>query len=52
MGQHDNVDPEAVVDPEEFAEDAGIDPTPQEVDQYLELAEEVPPWSNPDESAH
>ncbi|GAA0252425.1 hypothetical protein GCM10010492_61200 [Saccharothrix mutabilis subsp. mutabilis] len=34
-------------DPEEFAEEAGVDPTPQEVDHYLELAEEVPPWSDP-----
>ncbi|NUT92429.1 MAG: hypothetical protein HOY78_10400 [Saccharothrix sp.] len=34
-------------DPEEFAEEAGIDPTPQEVDHYRELAEEVPPWSEP-----
>jgi len=32
-------------DPEEFAEDVGVDPTPQEVDRYRELAEEVPPWS-------
>jgi hypothetical protein len=47
MSPHEHVDPEAVVDPEEFAEDAGIDPTPQEVDQYLELADEVPPWSDP-----
>ncbi|WP_309111528.1 hypothetical protein [Saccharothrix sp.] len=36
-------------DPEEFAEEAGVDPTPQEVDHYRELAEEVPPWSEPDE---
>ena len=27
--------------------EAGIDPTPQEVDHYRELAEEVPPWSEP-----
>ncbi|RKT53865.1 hypothetical protein [Saccharothrix australiensis] len=32
-------------DPEEFAEDVGVDPTPQEVDRYRELADEVPPWS-------
>jgi hypothetical protein len=32
-------------DPEEFAEAAGIDPTPQEVDEYLELAKKRPPWS-------
>ncbi|GHF49553.1 hypothetical protein FHX82_003757 [Amycolatopsis bartoniae] len=37
-------------DPEEFADEAGIDPTPQEVDQYLELAEEQPPWSGPADS--
>ncbi|NUT91748.1 MAG: hypothetical protein HOY78_06925 [Saccharothrix sp.] len=36
-------------DPEEFAEEAGVDPTPQEVDHYRELAEEVPPWSEPDD---
>jgi hypothetical protein len=48
MSQPDPVSPETPVDPEEFAEDAGIDPTPQEVDQYLELAEEVPPWSAPE----
>ncbi|MEJ2858808.1 MULTISPECIES: hypothetical protein [unclassified Saccharothrix] len=36
-------------DPEEFAEEAGVDPTPQEVDHYRELAEEVPPWSEPAE---
>ncbi|MBW4718775.1 hypothetical protein [Saccharothrix obliqua] len=34
-------------DPEEFAEHAGVDPTPQEVDQYVELADENPPWSGP-----
>ena len=50
MVQHDQVDPEVVVDPEEFAEDAGVDPTPQEVDQYLEkLADDAPP-STPDSS--
>lgn len=36
-------------DPEEFAEHAGIDPSPQDVDHYLELADEQPPWSNPAE---
>ncbi|MFI9817804.1 hypothetical protein [Saccharothrix variisporea] len=35
-------------DPEEFAEEVGVDPTPQEVDHYRELAEEVPPWSESD----
>jgi hypothetical protein len=34
-------------DPEEFAEEAGTDPTPQEVDEYRELAEKQPPWSAP-----
>ncbi|GAA4661626.1 MULTISPECIES: DUF2795 domain-containing protein [Amycolatopsis] len=34
-------------DPEEFAEEAGVDPTPQEVDQYLELAEERPALVGP-----
>jgi hypothetical protein len=48
MTQRDPVDAETPRDPEEFAEDAGVDPTPQEVDRYLELAEEVPPWSEPD----
>ncbi|MEU7527447.1 hypothetical protein AB0A74_17065 [Saccharothrix sp. NPDC042600] len=38
-------------DPEQFAEEAGVDPTPQEVDHYLELAEEVPPWSDPEPDA-
>lgn len=37
-------------DPEEFAEEAGVDPTPQQVDEYLELAEEQPPWSNPSDA--
>ncbi|SFW84675.1 hypothetical protein [Amycolatopsis australiensis] len=37
-----------VTDPEAFAEEAGIDPTPQEVDEYRELAENNPPWSSPD----
>ncbi|WNV87427.1 hypothetical protein [Umezawaea sp. Da 62-37] len=49
MSQHDQVDPDTAVDPEEFAEEAGIDPTPQEVDRYLEIAEEVPPWSGPEQ---
>jgi hypothetical protein len=35
------------VDPEKFAEDAGTDPTPEEVDEYLELARKNPPWSDP-----
>jgi hypothetical protein len=34
------------MDPEEFADAAGIDPTPQEVDEYLELAKKQPPWSS------
>lgn len=38
-------DPSTDQDPEEFAEEAGVDPTPQQVDQYLELAEEQPPRS-------
>ncbi|MEU4806288.1 hypothetical protein [Actinosynnema sp. NPDC023587] len=42
-GRDDGPDPEGVDDPEEFAEEVGIDPTPQEVDQYLELAEDTPP---------
>ncbi|MFF1613349.1 hypothetical protein ACFVYA_36750 [Amycolatopsis sp. NPDC058278] len=37
-----------VTDPEEFAEEAGIDPTPQEVAEYEELAKKNPPWSSPD----
>jgi hypothetical protein len=37
-----------VADPEEFAEAAGVDPTPQEVDEYVELAHKQPPWSEPD----
>jgi hypothetical protein len=53
MTDHDATTPGLAVpdtsDPEEFAEEAGVDPTPQEVDQYLELAEEQPPWSDPDE---
>jgi hypothetical protein len=35
-------------DPEEFAEEAGLDPTPQEVEEYQELAKKNPPWSSPD----
>jgi hypothetical protein len=35
------------VDPEEFAEEAGLDPTPQEVAEYEELAGRNPPWSSP-----
>jgi hypothetical protein len=35
-------------DPEEFAEAAGLDPTPQEVDEYRKLAERNPPWSSPE----
>lgn len=35
-------------DPEEFAEEAGPDPTPQEVEQYQDLAKKNPPWSSPD----
>jgi hypothetical protein len=42
-------DPAELPDPEEFAEQAGVDPTPQEVDEYRELAEEVPPWSRNDD---
>jgi hypothetical protein len=37
----------APTDPEEFAEEAGTDPTPQEVDEYRELASKQPPWSAP-----
>ncbi|WP_410564921.1 hypothetical protein [Amycolatopsis sp. cmx-4-61] len=37
-----------VTDPEEFAEEAGTDPTPQEVAEYEELARKNPPWSSPD----
>ncbi|MEV7098355.1 hypothetical protein AB0M80_36500 [Amycolatopsis sp. NPDC051045] len=36
-----------VTDPEEFAEEAGTDPTPQEVAEYEELAKKQPPWSAP-----
>ena len=36
------------VDPEEFAEEAGLDPTPQEVAEYEEPAKKNPPWSSPD----
>jgi hypothetical protein len=32
-------------DPEQFAEEAGIDPTSQEVDEYLKLADRQAPWS-------
>lgn len=35
-------------DPEEFAEEAGLDPTPQEVEEYQELAKKNPPWSSPE----
>ncbi|MEU6152950.1 hypothetical protein ABZ816_23420 [Actinosynnema sp. NPDC047251] len=49
MDPDDRVDAQDGVDPEEFAEDVGIDPTPQEVDQYLELAVETP-QSESDES--
>ena len=35
-------------DPEEFAEEAGPDPTPQEVAEYEELVKKNPPWSAPD----
>ncbi|WP_020646950.1 hypothetical protein [Amycolatopsis balhimycina] len=35
------------VDPEEFAEEAGLDPTSQEVAEYEELARKNPPWSSP-----
>jgi len=52
MNRHDQADPETPADPEEFAEDAGSDPTPQEVDQYLEkLAEDAPPSSDPGSSS-
>jgi hypothetical protein len=30
-------------DPEAFAEEAGVDPTAQEVDQYLEMVGDPPP---------
>jgi hypothetical protein len=32
-------------DPEEFAEEAGIDPTPQQVQEYQHLIEEQAPGS-------
>jgi hypothetical protein len=35
-------------DPEKFAEEAGLDPTPQEVEEYQELAKKHAPWSEPD----
>jgi hypothetical protein len=35
------------VDPEEFAEQAGTDPTAQEVAEYEELVKKQPPWSAP-----
>ncbi|MGK3207275.1 hypothetical protein [Amycolatopsis sp. MEPSY49] len=41
-------EPRAPRDPEEFAEEAGLDPTPQEVEEYQELAKKNPPWSSPD----
>jgi hypothetical protein len=34
--------PDEIEDPEEFAEAAPIDPTPQEVDEYQELIGEEP----------
>jgi hypothetical protein len=37
---------EAEPDPEEFAENVGVDPTPQEVDRYRELAARQPPWTS------
>jgi hypothetical protein len=40
-------EPGEETDPEEFAEAAGTDPTPQQVDEYQELAEKQPPWSAP-----
>jgi hypothetical protein len=37
------LEPEEVVDPDEVAEEAPIDPTPQEVDEYRSLiGDEVP----------
>jgi len=40
-------EPREPQDPEEFAEEAGLDPTPQEVAEYEELAKKNPPWSSP-----
>jgi hypothetical protein len=40
-------EPGEVTDPEEFAEEAGTDPTSQEVAEYEELAKKQPPWSAP-----
>lgn len=36
-------------DPEEFAEDAGVDPTPQEVDEYRDRIGDPPPQPPPEE---
>ena len=36
-------DPGEFSDPEEFAEAVGIDPTPQQVDEYQKLVEETAP---------
>jgi hypothetical protein len=44
----ESLEPTEPPDPEEFAEAAGIDPTPQEVDEYQKLARETPPWSGPE----
>jgi hypothetical protein len=38
-------------DPEEFAEEAGTDPTPQEVDEYRERIGDPPPEPPPASSS-
>ncbi|HEV2777807.1 MAG TPA: hypothetical protein VGX25_00245 [Actinophytocola sp.] len=35
-------------DPEEFAEEVGVDPTPQEVDEYRERVGDPPPQPQPE----
>ncbi|MFT7841683.1 hypothetical protein Q5530_36580 [Saccharothrix sp. BKS2] len=43
---HRPVDPDQLpVDPDEVAEEAPIDPTPQQVDEYRELIGDEPPES-------
>jgi hypothetical protein len=44
----DSPDPEAFDDPEEFAEAVGVDPTPQQVDDYQRLVEENAPGNPAD----